>query len=209
MHNRHDRIIAAIDELPTVGLRNVEEYLSTVGGYGITLLLYVQSYSQLASLYGERNAETILSNCQHQLWYPPADEPTAKRMSAIYGTTLEPVQSFSDGRRDKRFMPDFGQNQNSRSVNWQIRPALTVEELFALDKEAVIVRYDRKYVLKAYRLWPVPQFAKLPQPAYEFEQAVGQRPQPHWSQGEQATALESPVVAEAAPTPQVRSDFDG
>jgi type IV secretory pathway TraG/TraD family ATPase VirD4 len=70
-HNLRDRALIAVDELPTLGLRNVTDYLAHVGGYNLSMLLYAQTYSQLSDLYGERGAETMLSNCQHQVWYPP------------------------------------------------------------------------------------------------------------------------------------------
>ena len=45
-----ERLLVAIDELPAVGLKNIADYLATCGGYGITLLLYVQSIAQLKEL---------------------------------------------------------------------------------------------------------------------------------------------------------------
>jgi hypothetical protein len=149
--------VIAVDELPVVGLRNVTEYLATVGGYGLTLVLYVQTYSQLADIYGERGAETILSNCQHQVWYPPADEVTARRMEVLGGTKIVPSLSVSEAEERK-----VG---NGRSVSEQVQkvPVLAASEVMALGREEVLLRVDRQWVLRGRRLWPVPQLAGLPQ----------------------------------------------
>ncbi|MCP5085827.1 MAG: type IV secretory system conjugative DNA transfer family protein, partial [Rhodobacteraceae bacterium] len=54
------RVMFAIDELPAVGLHNVTNYLATVGGSGITLLLYAQAVSQLRELHGREGTQSIL-----------------------------------------------------------------------------------------------------------------------------------------------------
>ena len=148
---------------PTVGLNNIDEYLSTVGGYGITMLLYIQSFAQLVGIYGPQKAETILSNCQHQVWHPPADSPTAKRMSEIYGTKKTLSEGFSRSDKDKKMELEFGIKETSRSVSLGIRPALSPEEMSGLSQEEVIVRLDRRFVTKAYRLVAcVPSWTTLP-----------------------------------------------
>ena len=60
---QQQKMLVAIDELPAIGLRNIADYLSTCGGYGITLLLYVQSVAQLQGMYGREGTRAILSNC--------------------------------------------------------------------------------------------------------------------------------------------------
>ena len=53
---------------------------------------------------------------------------------------------------------------NVRSVNEQVQkvPVLTASEVMALDREEVLIRVDRQWVLRGRRLWPVPQLACLP-----------------------------------------------
>ncbi|MEM7801936.1 MAG: type IV secretory system conjugative DNA transfer family protein [Chloroflexota bacterium] len=196
MNDRKDRIIAAVDELPVVGLRNVSEYLATVGGYNISLLLYVQTYSQLSKMYGERDAETILSNCHHQVWYPPSDIITAKRMSELFGTKLEPLQAYSHKDEDKAFIPDLGIRTKGRSVSLQYRPALTPEEMVALPKDHVICQIDRRHVIRAYRLWPVPEFRNIVPPPYEIEVDATRAPAP-WGPSFAAPVVRPDDVEEA------------
>ncbi|HFQ92491.1 MAG TPA: type IV secretory system conjugative DNA transfer family protein, partial [Anaerolineae bacterium] len=115
--NQRQKMLVAIDELPAVGLRNVADYLSTCGGYGVTLLLYVQSVAQLQSLYGKDGTRAILSNCDHQLWYPAAEIETARFMSELNGTTLKasPMQSASRSARQQRDKEGKAQTQMSNN----------------------------------------------------------------------------------------------
>ncbi|MGH2535821.1 MAG: type IV secretory system conjugative DNA transfer family protein [Candidatus Promineifilaceae bacterium] len=167
---RRERLLVAIDELPAVGLRNVANYLATAGGYGITLLLYVQSLSQVKELYGPEGSQAILSNCAHQIWYPPAEYETAAAISNLYGMTLRanPVHSLSRGARQQkdregRALSQTNSNQGA-SWSWQERPALLPSQALALTKEQVLVSTlaGRRYVFLGQRLNPIPLFDRLP-----------------------------------------------
>ena len=70
---RGKRVLFAIDEMPTVGLPNLSSYLATVGGAGITLVLYAQALPQIEDVYGRQAALSILSNCTSQLFFPPLE----------------------------------------------------------------------------------------------------------------------------------------
>ncbi len=155
-------LLVAVDELPTVGLRNVETYLSIVRGYKVSLLLYIQAYSQLVDDYGENKAQTILSNCQHQVWYPPTDTPTARRIEELYGTELRPSLSTSQSLTKERMELDLGKRGNNVNEQWQRVAALASNQVTALDEEEVVLRVKRKYVVRGYRLWPVPRLGTLP-----------------------------------------------
>ncbi len=167
---RRDRLLVAIDELPAVGLRNVVDYLATTGGYGITLLLYVQSVAQLHELYGSEGTQAILANCAHQVWYPPAEYETATTLSRLYGLTLKsnPVHSSSRGERQRRDFAGRSQmqvnNNQGSSWSWQERPALLPSQALALPREQVLVSTlaDQRYVFPAKRLNPIPLFDRLP-----------------------------------------------
>jgi len=165
------RLLVAIDELPAVGLRNIADYLATCGGYGITLLLYVQSLSQLKELYGRDGTSAILSNCAYQVWYPPTEYETAELMSRLYGMTLKanPVHSSSRGSRqqkDKEGRANMQTNHNQgASWSWRERPELLPSQVMSLPKEQVLVSTlasERRVVFLGQRLNPIPLFDKLP-----------------------------------------------
>ncbi|MCO5184714.1 MAG: type IV secretory system conjugative DNA transfer family protein [Anaerolineae bacterium] len=153
-----------VDELPTVGLENIDTYLATVGGYGLWLVLYAQTFSQLRDRYGQDKANTILSNCQNQVWYPPADHQTAQRMSELYGTQLAPETSFTSGRRKERLELDFGFKSRSQHARLTEKAALSPADIVGLPDDQVLVQLQRRYRLLAQRLWPVDALATLPRP---------------------------------------------
>ncbi|HIP72691.1 MAG TPA: hypothetical protein EYH05_15010, partial [Anaerolineae bacterium] len=180
--NQRQKVLVAIDELPAVGLRNIADYLSTCGGYGVTLLLYVQSVAQLQSLYGKDGTRAILSNCDHQLWYPAAEMETARFMSELYGTMLKasPMQSASRSARQQRDKEGKVQTQmtNNQGASWSWREgaALSPNEMMALPQGQVLATMlaGRRYVFLGRRLnsihlfdqFPAPNGLRLPRPIY-------------------------------------------
>lgn len=169
---RRQKMLVAIDELPAVGLRNIADYLSTCGGFGITLLLYVQSVAQLHELYGREGLRAILSNCDHQLWYPAAEMETARFMSELYGTTMKanPMQSASRSARQQQDKEGQAQMQTSSnqgaSWSWREGAALSANEMMALPKGQVLATTlaDQRYVFLGQRLNSIPLFDQLPPP---------------------------------------------
>ena len=188
------KMLVAIDELPAVGLRNIADYLSTCGGYGITLLLYVQSVAQLQELYGRDGLRAILSNCDHQLWYPAAEMETAKFMSELYGTTMKanPMQSASRSARQQQDKEGKAQMQTSSnqgaSWSWREGAALSPNEMMALPKGQVLATTlaDQRYIFLGQRLnsiylfdqLPPPDGLHLPQPFYRSRQYTDWRTVP-------------------------------
>ena len=168
----YPKLLLAIDELPAVGLRNISDYLATVGGYGVTLLLYVQSIAQLQELYGQQGARSIIANCAHQLWYPAAELETAKLMSELYGTTLKasPLTSATQGSRQQQGQDGqaYTQTSHNQGASWAWREgaALTANEMMALPQGQVLVatQQGRRQVFLGERLNPIPLFERLPGP---------------------------------------------
>jgi type IV secretion system protein VirD4 len=160
----------AVDELPAVGLYNVTDYLATVGGYGITLVLYAQAVSQLLELYGHDRTQTILANTAYQVWYPPADMETARLISDLYGTAYRASRSqatshrlFTSGGR-AAYRQEMRDAQGRQS--WELRPALEPGEVMGLPKDQVVVlaQGERQHRFLAGRLDPISLFPLLPAP---------------------------------------------
>ena len=172
LQGRKRKMLVAIDELPAVGLRNIADYLSTCGGYGVTLLLYIQSVAQLQEIYGRDGTRAILSNCDHQLWYPAAEMETARFMSELYGTTLKasPMQSASRSARQQQDKEGQAQMQTSNnqgaSWSWREGAALSPNEMMALPKGQVLVTTlaDHRYIFLGQRLNSIHLFDQLPSP---------------------------------------------
>lgn len=166
----NERLLVAVDELPAVGLRNVIDYLAICGGYGMTLMLYAQSVAQLEELYGRAGTRAILSNCDHQIWYPAAEIETARFMSELYGTTLKaaPAQSRSHGarRQEARDGTARVQTDSNESASWSWREGavLSPNEVMALPKGQVLVTTlaERRYTFLGQRLNSIHLFDRLP-----------------------------------------------
>ncbi len=177
--NRHDRMLVAIDELPAVGIANIDNYLSTVGGYGITMLLYAQAFSQLKRVYGENGAQTIITNCTHQVWYPPKDIETARIVSDIYGTELKATRVRNSTKR----LGDPGLSQGI-SLSLQSRPVFEPTAVTSLSEEKVIVQMQKKrlYRFLGERLNPIPLFEKLPpSPVAVYPKPPAEREYVQWA----------------------------
>ena len=169
-YGQGQRLLIAIDEMAAVRLRHLDTYLATVGGYGITLLLYTQSKAQLSGIYGRDGVEAILSNCAHQLWYPPKDFATANYLSDLYGTKLKVNRSYSTVHRVER-QPN-GQTvrvpQQSVSDSLVEAPVLLPAEIMALGDENVLVftGQDQQLRFIGQRLDSRSLYAQLPPPVW-------------------------------------------
>ena len=67
------RTLLSIDEAPAVALPRLPTWLATVGGppAAVTCAVYTQSVPDLERVYGREETRAILSNCAHQVWFPP------------------------------------------------------------------------------------------------------------------------------------------
>lgn len=137
-----------VDEMPTVAPDDLAMLLATMGGYGLTALLYAQNLTQIEEVYGQPNARAILSNCTSQLWYKPVDLETATYLSQIYGNVehIEPGARLQAPHNPPAAQPNKPGFQptfpTSATINPhptpQIRPALDPAQILALARDAVI-----------------------------------------------------------------------
>jgi type IV secretion system protein VirD4 len=144
--SRRTPCLVAIDEMPTVGLHNLETYLATVGGYGITVLFYAQALTQIEAAYGKEQAASILANCHHQLFYGTREPHTARYVSDMFGTTIVPQQTTSHGKHGM-----------TTSVRATEQVAFTPAQVMAIPEDAVVVFSkvdDQQHRFVAERLNP-------------------------------------------------------
>ena len=203
--NEKQRVLFAIDELPAVGLNNVVNYLATVGGSGVTLLLYAQAISQLRELYGREGTQSILANCVHQLWYPPADVETARVMAELYGTAYKSTHTHSTanrvyqgGQQDNRPQQNFVDMRHGQG--WEMRQVLEPGEVMSLPKERVMVltQKERQYRFFGERLNPIPLFSSLAPPPTVPTFRVGSRDYTKWQAAKNSGAHGDEQTRDAA-----------
>lgn len=95
-----------------------------MGGAGITAVLYTQALPQVEAVYGRDDGPAILSNCPHQVFFPPRDPQTAKLLSELFGSALEVSET---------------QGPSGSSYGTRYRPALEVGNVLALPAGCVAV----------------------------------------------------------------------
>jgi len=122
-------VLFAIDEAPAVALGNLADYMATVGGYGVTLLLYAQSVPQLLGVYRQADVRAVLGNCHHQVWYPPQDTETAQMVSTMFGSRIELSPSTHN---------PGGSWMTGTGASTRYRPALEDAQAMSLPEGAVV-----------------------------------------------------------------------
>jgi hypothetical protein len=155
----------ALDEVSTTALARLDTYISTIGGYGGLVLLYLQTSSQLDDVYGVHKARTILGNCNSKVFYPPRDLATMEHVSRVFGTELRYTRTQSTSRSVTR--EGTSRQQTSVSYVERTEPVFSPTELDALPAEAVIVQLqgpNQQYRVLGERLNSIPTFATLPPP---------------------------------------------
>lgn len=127
-----------LDEFANLGaIASVDGFLTTCRGYGIGLVLGIQSRAQLAELYGPHRAQTIQDNCRTWLIFPRLGPEDAAWVSKnLLGVTTVPTESRSERDRFQRtaYEPPYRTSQGETH-----RPLLTGDEIRALPPEALIV----------------------------------------------------------------------
>jgi type IV secretion system protein VirD4 len=89
-----------LDELANIGqLPNLEIEITVVRSRGITLVLGIQSYSQIYAVYGERQGQIIIDNCSTKIYLSSCDYDTAERVSKALGETTITEFRETEGER--------------------------------------------------------------------------------------------------------------
>ena len=124
------RLLYLLDEFPALGRMEVlEKALAFIAGYGMKAMLIVQSLSQLNKAYGNDNS--ILDNCQIQIFYTANDNKTAEYISRSLGKkTVKQVNVSTAGGK-------FGKKTYSESEVG--RDLMTLDEVRKLCLNKIII----------------------------------------------------------------------
>ncbi|MGH2413122.1 MAG: type IV secretory system conjugative DNA transfer family protein, partial [Microcystaceae cyanobacterium] len=123
---RRDPLGIIIDELPSLYLRALPQWINEYRSNGACFVLGVQSLKQLANAYGENLSSAITSACSTKVLYNPANLETAKEFSEVYGQKEVLLKNRSIAQT-----PHQG-----RTVTWteslQTLPILTPDQILRL-----------------------------------------------------------------------------
>ncbi len=142
--NRTEPLIVALDEVPTLKLDLLPNWLNEKREAGLCLLLGFQNINQLEKAYGKNDAENIITGCPTMALFNPGSYQTAKMISDMIG-----MQST------KRYQKSIGFSSGKRSKNRseQIKdsPLFGPEQMLKLDQgHCILVNPEFKAKREAF-----------------------------------------------------------
>lgn len=146
-------VLLMIDEGGSVPMPNLPELMSMVSSRGVSVMLVVQSLSQLMSAYGQEGATTIKSNAHHTLFHPPRSLETAEEISKLSG------RESLDDKRVSEQVGGTGGGRQTVTRGERDRPLITIDEARQLPGNIVLVISDELPLIKAHRIehWRNPE----------------------------------------------------
>jgi type IV secretion system protein VirD4 len=141
-----------IDEAANIGqIPNLEKLMATIRSREISAALVLQAKSQLKAIYKD-NSETIIGNCDSQIFLGGSEQTTLKDLNTMLGK--ETIDMYNTGE-------SRGQSQ-SYNMNYQKlgHDLMSVDELAVMDgsKCIVQVRGVRPFLSDKYDLTQHPNF---------------------------------------------------
>ncbi len=129
---RSDPLGIFIDELPSIFLYALPQWINEYRSNGACFVLGVQSLEQLANAYGDNLAAAITSACSTKILYNPANYATAEKFSQSYGHKELIVKERS-----------ITQSKEGRSVTWadrlQTMPMITPDEIMRFPQGKCVI----------------------------------------------------------------------
>ncbi|WP_082783685.1 type IV secretory system conjugative DNA transfer family protein, partial [Snodgrassella sp. CFCC 13594] len=151
-----------MDEFTALGvIPAIQHGVSYIAGYGLRLLIIIQSPSQVTDLYGRDATRTFFTNFDCHVVFTPADDADAEEYSKMIGYETFKAKSLSrsSGRGGSR-----SQNQSD-----QRRAVMLPQELKLMPSSECIISMAKNRPIKAQKIiyWQDPAFierANLPCP---------------------------------------------
>jgi len=136
MMSAHDRragqgcnpVMLLVDEGGRTAIPSLAEHITTIRSRDISILLAVQSLSQLETVYGKARAQTLRDNMETQIYYRPTDYATAHYLQERIGRRSAYAHSTTE-QQDGR---------TSESQSEQGIPLLTAQDVQRLKDDEVI-----------------------------------------------------------------------
>ncbi len=139
--------LVILDEFPAIGRVNIlAKAVGFMAGYNLRLLPIIQSLSQLESVYGEKDAQTFVTNHACQILFAPREQRDAQHYSQMLGTFT--ADAISTGTSRPLTWGHSTQASSSSTRSEQARPLLLPQEVKELgDQRAIINLMHTKPIL--------------------------------------------------------------
>jgi type IV secretion system protein VirD4 len=132
---RQDPIAIFLDELPSLRLERLPQWINEYRSNGGCFVLGVQSLNQLYEAYGEKMGGAIAAACSTHILFNPGDSKTAEEYSKRFGDKEVKLRNRSTSH-------SMGQS-SSRSTSWnealQKMPLFTVDQILRLPEGRCIL----------------------------------------------------------------------
>jgi type IV secretion system protein VirD4 len=128
--SRNVPVLLVLDEFARIGrMESLAAASSYISGYGMQMLVVVQSRSQLLEIYGENITKDIVTNCGAEIVFTPKEDDVAKATSERIGT-----YTFRGRSKSRRLMGAI-----THSESEQRRPLMLPQEVKELSPEKAII----------------------------------------------------------------------
>jgi type IV secretion system protein VirD4 len=154
------QVLLMPDEFTALGKVDIiNKAVSYMAGYGLRLMPIFQSMSQLASVYGDNDARTMMTNHACQIIFPPREQKDANEYSEMLGYMTEKSTSTSVNNKGAPLLALSGSSRGE-STSDQKRALLLPQELKELgqDKEIVILENIKPILAEKVRYYQEPIF---------------------------------------------------
>lgn len=139
------RLLMLLDEFPSIGKMEIlEKAIGYVAGFGMKMMLVVQSLDQLNKIYTKDNA--FISNCQTQIFYTANDNQTAEYISQTIGNKT--IKSTSVSHNGGIF------SSRNKNDSYQGVPLIRPDEVRRLSLDTILILNASKPPIKSKKiLW--------------------------------------------------------
>ncbi|MBQ9305599.1 VirD4-like conjugal transfer protein, CD1115 family [Butyrivibrio sp.] len=141
-----------IDEAANIGqIPNLEKLMATIRSREISAALVLQAKSQLKAIYKD-NAETIIGNCDSQIFLGGSEQTTLKDLNTMLGKETIDMYNTGESRGTSQ-----SYNMNYQKLGHEL---MSVDELAVMDgnKCIVQVRGVRPFLSDKYDLTQLPNY---------------------------------------------------
>lgn len=161
--NHKHRCLLLLDEFPAIGKMDVlEKGIGYVAGYGMKVMIILQSLDQLYKIYKKENM--FLSNCQVQVFYTANDTSTAEYVSKSLGK--ETIENYTKGKGG-------GIKWHSQQQQFLGRELLTADEVrtFPLDKILLLIAGKPPFKVDKIRYFKEPLYLNRSNIPYVYSES--------------------------------------
>lgn len=137
------RMLMLLDEFPTIGkIEDLESGIGYFAGYGIKMMIILQSLDQLFKIYKKENG--FLSNCQGQIFYTTNDETTSNYVSKLLGE--QTIEQFTQSNKAAN---TFIKTQSQQFIK---RNLLTPDEVGRFPSDKIIIKLSGKKPIQSDKI---------------------------------------------------------